>query len=51
MLLTNGVDIQIVAERLGDTVEVVTQVYAHVLQKMRDNNKELVQAIAQSMFK
>ncbi|WP_373712008.1 tyrosine-type recombinase/integrase [Jeotgalibaca porci] len=50
MLLTNGVPIQIVAERLGDTVEVVTSVYAHVLQKMRDKNKELVQAIAQSMF-
>lgn len=50
MLLTNGVPIQIVAERLGDTVEVVTSVYAHVLQKMRDENKELVQSIAQSIF-
>lgn len=51
MLLLHGVDIQIVAERLGDTVEVVTKVYAHVLQRMRDNNKPLIQSIAGSVFK
>ena len=50
ILLTNGVPIQIVAERLGDTVEVVTSVYAHVLQKMRDVSRELIQAILRSIF-
>ncbi|WP_373752324.1 hypothetical protein [Jeotgalibaca porci] len=48
--MTNGVPIQIVAERLGDTVEVVTSVYAHVLQKMRDDNRELIQSISRSIF-
>lgn len=51
MLLLHGVDIQIVAERLGDTVEVVTQVYAHVLQQMRDNNKPLIKSVSSSVFK
>lgn len=50
MLLLHGVDIQIVAERLGDTVEVVTQVYAHILQQMRDNNKPLIKSVSSSVF-
>lgn len=51
MLLLHGVDIQIVAERLGDTVEVVTQVYAHVLQNMRDSNKPLIKSVSSSVLK
>lgn len=51
MLILHGVDIQIVAERLGDTVEVITQVYAHVLKETRDRNKPLVMSVASSVFK
>ncbi|WP_062532376.1 site-specific integrase [Jeotgalibaca dankookensis] len=50
LLLLHGVDIQIVAERLGDSVEVVSKVYAHVLDEMRDRNKEKIKSIAASIF-
>lgn len=50
ILLYHGVDIQIVAERLGDTVETITQVYAHVLDEMRDKNRDLVKEISSMMF-
>lgn len=50
ILLLHGVDIQIVAERLGDTVEVVSQVYAHVMDEMRERNKEEIKEISGSIF-
>ena len=50
MLILNGVDIQIVAERLGDTVEVIASVYSHVLKETRDKNKPAVIAVASSVF-
>lgn len=50
ILLLHGVDIQIVAERLGDTVETIAQVYAHILDEMRDKNRDLVKEISSSMF-
>lgn len=50
LLLLHGIDIQIVAERLGDSVEVVSNVYAHVLDEMRDRNKDKIKNITASIF-
>ncbi len=35
MLISNGVSIRAVADRLGDTVEVIEKTYYHVLPKTR----------------
>lgn len=48
-LLSGGVDIEIVAERLGDTSQTIQEVYAHVLQGQRDRNKDLVKKISASI--
>lgn len=50
ILLKDKIDLGVVAERLGDTSETVMSVYAHVLDEMRDRDRDKIKNVSGNAF-
>lgn len=50
ILLLHGLDIQYVAYRLGDTSQVVSEVYVHILAKMKEKGDQKASQISELLY-
>lgn len=50
ILLKDKIDLGVVAERLGDAPETIMSVYAHVLDEMRDRDRDKIKNVSANTF-